>query len=50
MTTEVHSIRETNEALRRDVERLQRDPRTKEAAARVRLNMVRANEVVVPLD
>lgn len=50
MTTEVQSIRETNESLRRDVELLQSDPRTKEAAARTRLNMVRANEVVVPLN
>ena len=39
-----------NEALRRDVERLRKDPRTREAAARARLNMVRANEVVVPLN
>ena len=50
METEVQGIREKNEALRRDVERLRKDPRTREAAARVRLNMVRANEVVVPLD
>jgi cell division protein FtsB len=50
MTTEVQGIRQTNEALRRDVERLHSDPRTQEAAARARLNMVRANEVVVPLD
>ncbi len=50
MATEVQGIRETNEALRRDVERLQSDPRTREAAARARLNMVRANEVIVPLD
>ena len=50
MTTEVQGIRETNEALRRDAERLRKDPRTREAAARVRLNMVRSNEVVVPLN
>src|SRR5829696_8105246 len=50
MATDVQGIRETNKALRRDVERLQSDPRTREAAARARLNMVRANEVVVPLD
>lgn len=50
MATEVQVIRENNEALRRDVERLRSDDRTKEAAARVRLNMVRANEVVVPLN
>jgi cell division protein FtsB len=50
MTTEVQGIRQTNEALRRDVERLRKDPRTREAAARARLNMVRADEVVVPLN
>ena len=50
MTTEVQGIRETNEALRRDVERLRQDPHTREAAARTRLNMVKANEVVVPLN
>ena len=50
MSTDVQGIRQQNEALRRDVERLRSDPRTREAAARTRLNMVRANEVVVPLD
>ncbi len=50
METEVQGIREKNEGLRRDVERLRSDPRTREAAARERLNMVRANEIVVPLD
>ena len=50
METEVQGIRDKNEALRRDVERLQSDPRVREAAARERLNMVRANEVVVPLN
>ena len=50
METEVQGIRQTNDGLRRDVERLRKDPRTREAAARARLNMVRANEVVVPLD
>ena len=50
MATEVQGIRDQNETLRSDVERLRRDPRTREAAARTRLNMVRANEVVVPLD
>jgi cell division protein FtsB len=50
METDVQSIRQKNEALRRDVERLHIDPRTREAAVRTRLNMVRANEVVVPLD
>ncbi len=48
--TEVQGIRQKNEALRRDVERLRTNARVREAAARERLNMVRANEVVVPLN
>jgi cell division protein FtsL len=50
MDTEVQGIRQKNEALRRDVERLSTNARVREAAARERLNMVRANEVVVPLN
>ena len=50
MESEVQGIREKNAALRRDVERLHKDPRAKEAVARERLNMVRANEIVVPLN
>ncbi len=48
--TEVQGIRQKNEVLRRDVERLRTNARVREAAARERLNMVRANEVVVPLN
>ena len=50
METEVQSIRDRNASLRRDVERLRNDKKVQEAAARERLNMVRANEIVVPLD
>jgi cell division protein FtsB len=50
MKTEVQSIRDRNASLRRDVERLRTDGKTQEAAARASLNMVRANEIVVPLD
>ena len=50
METEVEGIRQKNDALRRDVERLNIDPRTREAAVRQRLNRVRANEVVIPLN
>jgi cell division protein FtsB len=50
MSADVEKIRETNDALRRQVERLHDDKRTIEAAARVNLNMVHANEVVVPLE
>lgn len=49
MSSEVQSIRDTNAALRERVEQLRKDPRAVEAAARERLNMVRPNEVVVPL-
>jgi cell division protein FtsB len=50
METEVQGIRDRNASLRRDVERLRTDKRVQEAAVRARLNMVRANEIVVPLD
>lgn len=50
MSAEVESLEKANESLRRDVERLRTDPRAIEAAARTRLNMVRANELVVPLN
>ena len=50
MNVEVEKIRETNDSLRQQVERLHNDKRTIEAAARVNLNMVHANEVVVPLE
>lgn len=50
METEVVGIRHQNATLRRDVERLRSNPRVREAAARESLNMVRANEVVVPLN
>jgi cell division protein FtsB len=48
--TEVQALGNTNDSLRREVQRLQNDPRAIEAAARARLNMVRANEIVVPVD
>jgi cell division protein FtsB len=48
--TEVQTLSNTNDSLKREVQRLQHDPRAIEAAARARLNMVRANEIVVPVD
>lgn len=50
MSADVEQIRATNDSLRREVERLRTDPRAVEAAARERLNMLKANEVVVPLN
>ncbi len=49
MSADVESFRSRNDLLRRETERLRRDPRAIEAAARARLNLLRANEVVVPL-
>lgn len=50
MNADVQRIRETNASLKKDIERLHKDPRAIEAAARTRLNMVHSNEVVVPLE
>lgn len=50
MNADVETLRNTNESMRREVERLRSDPRAIEAAARTRLNMVRANELVVPVE
>jgi len=50
MRTEVQALSNTNDSLKREAERLRNDPRAIEAAARERLNMVRANEFVVPVD
>lgn len=50
MQTDVDQLRNNNQALRIEIERLTSDPRMIEAAARTRLNMVRANEIVVPVE
>ncbi len=50
MTAEVESLRNGNAALAQEVNRLRDDPRAIEAAARTRLNMVRANEIIVPVE
>jgi cell division protein FtsB len=50
MNTDVEKVRDTNAALRHEVERLRGDRRTIESTARARLNMVHPNEVVVPLN
>lgn len=50
MQTDVQVLRSTNQSLRVEVEKLRNDPRTIESAARSRLNMVRANEIVVPVE
>lgn len=49
-TKEVEKLRNANNALQDEVKRLQSDPRTIEAAARTRLNMVRENEIIIPVE
>ena len=50
MQDDVEQLRTTNQSLRLEIQQLSSDPRTIEAAARSRLNMVRANEIVVPVE
>jgi len=50
MQNDVEDLRNTNQTLRVEIEQLRSDPRAIEAAARTRLNMVRANEIVVPVE
>ncbi len=50
MQTDVDGLRHANQSLRVEVEQLRSDPRTIEAAARSRMNMVRDNEFVVPVE
>lgn len=50
VSTDVEKLRADNASLQTQVERLRKDPRAVETAARTRMNMVRANEVVIPLE
>lgn len=50
MQTDVEALRTVNATLKAEVQRLRIDPRTIELAARSQLNMVRANEYVVPVE
>lgn len=50
MQDDVEELRSTNQSLRLEIQQLTSDPRAIEAAARSRLNMVRANEIVVPVE
>lgn len=50
MQTDVEGLRNTNQSLRHEIDQLSTDPRTIEAAARSRLNMVRPNEIVIPVE
>jgi cell division protein FtsB len=50
MQTDVEALRNVNQSMKSELERLRTDPRTIELAARSRLNMVRSNEFVVPVE
>jgi cell division protein FtsB len=50
MQTDVEALRNVNHSLKTEVQKLRTDPRTIELAARARLNMVRSNEYVVPVE
>lgn len=50
MQSDVETLRNINESLKAEVEQLRNDPKAIESAARARLNMVRGNEYVVPVD
>lgn len=50
MRMDVEGLRTTNQSLRVEIEQLSSNPRTIESAARSRLNMVRANEIVIPVE
>lgn len=50
MQSDVEVLRNVNQSLKAEVNRLRTDPRTIEMAARSRLNMVRSNEFVVPVE
>ncbi|MFN2454587.1 MAG: septum formation initiator family protein [Pyrinomonadaceae bacterium] len=46
---DVEQLRNSNATLETEVRRLKTEPRAIEAAARTRLNMIRANEIIVPV-
>jgi len=50
MQSDVEALRTINESLKAEVEHLRNDPQAIESAARARLNMVRSNEYVIPVD
>ena len=50
VSSEVETLRHGNAALASEVKRLQSDPHAIESAARERLKMARANEIIVPIE
>jgi cell division protein FtsB len=49
VSSEVAALKRNNAELASEVRRLHDDPRAIESTARARLNMVRANEIIVPV-
>jgi cell division protein FtsB len=47
---DIETLRRSNQGLEVEIQRLRNDPRAIELAARSRLNMVRANEIMVPIE
>ena len=50
MESDVEVLRDVNQSLRKEVDKLKTDPRAIELAARSKLNMIRSNEYVVPVE
>lgn len=50
MQSDVEALRSVNQSLKSELDKLRTDPRTIELAARARLNMVRSNEFVIPVE
>jgi cell division protein FtsB len=50
INSEVETLRNNNAALASEVKHLRSDPRSIESASRERLRMVRANEIIVPIE
>ena len=50
MQSDVEELKSGNEALRSEIQQLNSNPRAIEVAARTHLNMVRANEIVIPIE
>ena len=48
--SEIEKLTKTNASLGLEIRRLRDDPRTIESAAHARLNMIRPNEIVVPIE
>jgi cell division protein FtsL len=50
INAEVETLRNSNAALALEVNRLHKDPRSIESAARAQLKMARVNEIIVPIE